>query len=338
MSVGVIKWVHQIPAGGYPDPDIDAEHINSQINDSVGSASSVGIKLCMEGSGWEFFACCVLQRLIYNTRIAELDLTLVQVWDINFAGLTTYLAGNTALKSIKLSIRDVQELYLCRVLQRLSEKVNLKKLEIFVQEIFPADILFTNGEIRTHTGEERKFEHEIICNLVNPSSPLNYLSVNLPIQWPLPNRWRNPARPVPRDVVNFIELCQNLASNTTLTHFDMVVYNQYFENDLLDCIDQNTTLLELNLCDLSQQIYPTSIRDSSLSKDKLNKFLERNHALIWRNVHRTLLNLTLIFNEFPAYIILEIFDWLPHMNRVKHGPKIKLIISTLKSIKSVRKT
>ena len=105
---------------------------------------------------------------------------------------------------------------------------------------------------------------------------------------------------------------RQINKNFTITVFDHIVFNKNTEGNVLDP----------KLYDLK----------------KVNKFLARNRGLLWRNIHPKLLDFALIFHHLPAYIVLEIFDWLLHMDKVRHGPKIKLIIGVKKSIQSVRKT
>ena len=62
----------------------------------------------------------------------------------------------------------------------------------------------------------------------------------------------------------------------------------------------------------------------------------RNRQIMWRNVHPVLLDFTLIFHFLPPYIVLEIFDWLSHMQLVKHYEKIQLIISVKRSIQLLK--
>ena len=38
--------------------------------------------------------------------------------------------------------------------------------------------------------------------------------------------------------------------------------------------------------------------------------------------------------ELPAYVLLEIIDWLPYMKLLKHGIKINLIIKMIKKWQS----
>jgi hypothetical protein len=60
----------------------------------------------------------------------------------------------------------------------------------------------------------------------------------------------------------------------------------------------------------------------------------RNNSLLWKNVAPKLLDfaIALLPLDLPAYVVLEIFDWLPWMRRhVSHGKKIALIIGVRKS-------
>lgn len=63
------------------------------------------------------------------------------------------------------------------------------------------------------------------------------------------------------------------------------------------------------------------------AKQMIDRCLERNNAIIWRDVQPLLLNFCLAMHSFelPTYMLLWIFDWLPGMHYVNEFKKESLI-------------
>ena len=83
-----------------------------------------------------------------------------------------------------------------------------------------------------------------------------------------------------------------------------------------------------------KEIYP----ETSWAKS----IVERNKRIDWPIVHAELLDYLLAITQLkvnspggrlPPYVMLEIFDWLPCMDKVNHYKKIKLINSVLHSVR-----
>ena len=144
------------------------------------------------------------------------------------------------------------------------------------------------------------------------------------------------------------DFTEALAKNNTLTSIDLSDgdYRYGASKWTLRTLKTNTTILNLTLYDLDDN--PTCYGGGRHSKcpkcigfrvqDLVWKYLKRNKSLCWKNVHRKVLEFTLIFAplNLPAYVLLEIFDWLPKMHRVNHVKKIHLMIAVKKSMAKLK--
>ena len=109
-----------------------------------------------------------------------------------------------------------------------------------------------------------------------------------------------------------------IRENATLTKIDIVDSEPWLSVCNYDCqflmeaISHNTTLRSLNI--------PWGPADSTLGRE-----IDRRCALNgWQCV---LFDICLAFAtlKLPPYVVLEIFDWLPYMDRVPHVQKIRTI-------------
>jgi hypothetical protein len=70
----------------------------------------------------------------------------------------------------------------------------------------------------------------------------------------------------------------------------------------------------------------------------LDRIIARNARVRWPLVLSHLLELSLIlFDHLPAYVLLEVFDWLEDMAFLNHKRKISKIIAVYQSIGVVLK-
>ena len=173
--------------------------------------------------------------------------------------------------------------------------------------------------VSIHALSRDSCNYSLVCNVIKTNTVLRSLSIDFHTRW---------------CSEYFNALILSLASNNTLTHFSTWVNTTESCHRVIDGIWRNTKLLSLQL----REGNPTGFFfDTPLQyKDKVRNFTSRNQSLRWKNVHRILLDLTLIFHTLPPYIILEIFDWLPNMYRTPHYIKIQLIINVLKSIQNAQ--
>jgi hypothetical protein len=71
---------------------------------------------------------------------------------------------------------------------------------------------------------------------------------------------------------------------------------------------------------------------------QLKAVLERNGAIYWPQVAPRLLDIAVALAPLtlPAYVVLEIIDWLPLIRLVNHKKKIDLIISVTRAFQQSR--
>ena len=110
--------------------------------------------------------------------------------------------------------------------------------------------------------------------------------------------------------------------NNTLTGFWLIDSNLKSEK-CVALLAQNTTLRSLRLK-----------LNASHDTPAIYQYIKRN---ISKQLHLRILNYSLIFHNFPAYVLLEILDWLPDLYAADHVTKIHLIISAKKSISECKK-
>ena len=169
---------------------------------------------------------------------------------------------------------------------------------------------------------EEWLNHKSLCYVLTHNTVLEHLTLTLQtgFRWNLTN----------------IGLLENaLTQNNTLTHLSLCIEDYSIQEHLVDNIQFNTRLLSLNAYPVWNEPAMTYPQINWHYTTKAENLLRRNNALMWRNVHRELLNSTFVFNRLPAYIILEIFDWLPYMHLVSHYKKIQLILGVKKSIDKI---
>ena len=193
-------------------------------------------------------------------------------------------------------------------------------------------------------------ENILICELIKQNTVLEDLSLSFPKTW----------------YSGLNKLSECISKNDTLTQLLLHSMKLLDSDILIDKITSNTRLLSLELFPWNQipQFTPDPPQASYLITyiNKVSHFLARNKCFLWRNVHPMLLEFALIFVSrsicLPPYIALEIFDWLPLvqplfkdtlfynqlvnsnvpvMHKVRHYPKIQLIINVKKSINKIRK-
>lgn len=61
----------------------------------------------------------------------------------------------------------------------------------------------------------------------------------------------------------------------------------------------------------------------------MSECLRRNRSLVWQKaLHDKVVEFCLAMGpmQLPPYVLLEIFDWLPLMEHVRHWNKIQLIV------------
>jgi hypothetical protein len=91
---------------------------------------------------------------------------------------------------------------------------------------------------------------------------------------------------------------------------------------LLEVFEENFTLRNIEVDCIEQRL--------------TSAIATRNRLINWRLVHDKLLSIAIIFHHLPPYVLLEIFDKLPHMIHVDHRKKIALIIAVKQSIDRIR--
>lgn len=139
-----------------------------------------------------------------------------------------------------------------------------------------------------------------------------------------------------------------LIPKTTTTLRVLIVRNSISWNDvslLSDVVDDVFHITHLNYGD--GLLTTKDIREShgqlpTLQQpilDKINKTLVRNQEIVWRkSLHDKIVDfcIGMASLELPPYVLLWIFDELPHMHHASHVKKIRVIEDVMKSIRKVK--
>lgn len=258
----------------------------------------------------------LLSKLENGTQINDLDLQMDVLNEVHCTNLVRYINTNAVLKKITLICASIDHIYLHSIFSSLSNKASLNS------GISKLKRIAINATKVTGMNSDLRDYHDCICNIVAGNS-VEYLYASFPIIW-LKSATDT--------------LIENLANNTTLTSFSASINSAFDAKRLVHGISKNTKLLSLNLFPMSE--WTTGMDYST------KKLLDRNRSMLWSNVHKELLSFTLVFYKLPAYVVLEIFDWLPSsytedtnvsaMHLISHYKKIQLIINVIKSIKLMK--
>lgn len=124
-----------------------------------------------------------------------------------------------------------------------------------------------------------------------------------------------------------------LKNNTNITKLTIHVDMEYRNIDDFMIAERHLYKFKQNMSLLSVNAMYTT----QLVKEKMIGYLVRNNTILWKNAKKRLLNISILFIKlFPPYVILEIFDWLPHMNHVNHLKKIRLIEGVQRVVNTFR--
>lgn len=259
----------------------------------------------------------VRQFLETNTTINDLTISPNSESQDIFIGL---LARNTVLT--RLNIKET--LYVPHIVaDYISKNSTLKSIEISVGSnsnylIMNALLLNTNlTSISINVSYWNDSQHILhtvtrtnLCKLVAETQTLKELRVNNHVA----------------SLIGAQYLGQSVIKNTSLHTICVHALHGGNFDKFIRAINANFTLTNIE-CQVEKGRY---------DKTLLKTYLERNRSLLWPAVHLALLDFVLIFYQYPAYVALEIFDWLPHMLRIVHYKKIQLIISIKKSIDRIK--
>lgn len=136
-----------------------------------------------------------------------------------------------------------------------------------------------------------------------------------------------------------------LAENQTLTRFVAQGF-QFNEAAMVASLEKNFHLLDVEIIQgysleyllvffIKKYIIVRSIEDQ-----RQQQIVSRNKRVSWPIVHRMILNSCIAMSplQLPPYVLLEIFDWLPLIEKhVSHVKKIHLIEKIAATIRKVKK-
>ena len=109
--------------------------------------------------------------------------------------------------------------------------------------------------------------------------------------------------------------------------------------------DTNYTLLRVSIVEgrpetiLSRALFPFDFLD--VVQARFNKMCERNVKMRWCVIHPLIVDIVIALASaplnLPAYVLLWIIDWLPHLERAHSElKKIRLIANVIESIRRVK--
>lgn len=140
-----------------------------------------------------------------------------------------------------------------------------------------------------------------------------------------------------------IPFCAMIAANTTLRelHLCETLSTKHLDMFATTMLQSNFTLTRVSrarcpFCTADDQCCPNSYdgcrgdeKDKVFQHDlRLRECLQRNRIVVWQeSLHGKVVDFCLTFGplQLPPYVLLEIFDWLPYMEHVRHWNKIQLI-------------
>lgn len=283
---------------------------------------------------------CILESLNEFTNINKLNLASIDCW--NESHLLNFLQTNTTIRNLRtmsFALPDWREFahYLCQnsfitslgiqtilkhpnmLIYCVATNTNLRHLDICANDelvengFFKAlklNTILTAIRFNAYVWRDRELYEEQILNLIETTTSLKLI-----------------------DIVKYADklfdlsaLAKSIVKNTSLNDIKLNFDFGPRFNEFLQGIDQNIAITRLEY----------EVWEGRHETQLLTQFLSRNKSLMWCNVHPILLNFTLIFHLLPSYIVLEIFDWLPYMDRIHHYKKIQLIINTKKSIDKLK--
>ena len=278
-------------------------------------------ELCLERLNDNFLNYeLVINFMKVNTTIRNLNMDAFSGHTRDAFGVDTWdtfmncLCLNTILTSLTIgTFMRSPEL----VIKYVSANTTLKYLNIYVHDPLMNLGLFESLQINTvltglvlflHPRATHNLLHEKLPRLIATTTTLKSLVLPYSVN----------------QMCNVTQLAKSVVQNTSLNHMQ-VMFNYFSEfKQFTQDINENYTITRLEL------------EGGELKNATVAKFLARNRSFLWRNIHPVLVNFSLIFYQYPAYVVLEIFDWLPHMHLANHVKKIHLIIAVKKSVQRVK--
>ena len=224
-----------------------------------------------------------------------------------------YMSTNSSIKSLTIQFgADAQNdrTYKRNILQCLQTNTNLAELVLYVES--------TN---ETYQNIPHNPIMQDICDLLDKTVSLKHLTVSFENEqqpyYPATDSLDN------REPNNW-HFAKSVCKNSTLTSLGLSMRLGYSCEVFIKSIHGNYNLIEFS--------------EIIANNPHAQKFLKRNRSLLWCNVHPRILDfcISLAPLNLPAYVLLEIFDWLPLMHLVNHVKKIHLIIAVQNSIRKLK--
>ena len=289
-----------LPEGAYLDNILNFISTNTTIDNlNIESFISQGY----DGDGLNEYAgpnkwVTFIKLLSRNILITSLMIT----GSISYpAEVANYIANNTTLRSLDIRLDDLEVDGI--LASALYANTHLTQISIF------ATPTHRFAQPSGSTGHAEKY----ILDLIEKTKTLRSLTVT-----------NNEPNTFHSD-----KFAKSLVKNTTLNYVQLNMWFKGTFNKFVADIDSNITITRL--LQYSNQCF-----SESTANDAVEIFQARNRQILWSKVRGELLEFTLIFYKLPPYVILEIFDWLPHMQLVKHYIKIQLICAMKRSISALK--
>ena len=239
--------------------------------------------------------------LISSGVLLSLTFATVHITDSLARSLLKWLTINKSLKLLKLHCGYTTDATLNTLFQALLVNTNLKRFMI--------------------EANSNNTNFDVVCDVIHRNKTLVVLEVIFAVEWS-------------KEHIDL--LINSLVTNNSLKVFSTYITNWTSVHKLMDGIQSNTKLLNVSLVPTVHHTQNDSLA-MAWHKSQVRKLTFRNKVILWKNVHPFLLNFTLIFHKLPAYVLLEIFDWVPYMHLANYLSKIQLIISIKKSISTLDK-
>ena len=147
-------------------------------------------------------------------------------------------------------------------------------------------------------------------------------------------------------------ICELIENNKTIKnlHLQHLFFSDAYQHTILDAVLKNSVLTKFGefSIDVHNEFIPKLGRNTTLLEltcargsyipSVVEWCMQRNRNRIWKNVHPIILDAVLGMSQLylPAYVLLEIVNWLPYVIYTKQHTKIMLILGIINSARKLK--
>ena len=266
----------------------------------------------------------IFSFLITNTTIRNLYISYINYENTNFVEC---LSKNTTVTSLKFWVVASEVTAICKYIATTTTLKCLDIHQLSVTNYELCDALLKNKSLHTlhynmtpiRVGDSNK----VLTFIEQTRIPIiHFYGACSACTLCLATHAKN-GKPPNSGVLDLEKFAKSISKNTNLTHIKLPYIFPECLDRFYDGISANASILSI---------------DSEKTCTKMLDFVLRNRSIQWQNVRYEVLDFCLALAplNLPAYVLLEIFDWLPNMALVNHCLKIHLIIAVKNSISKLK--